>query len=570
MQFHPGKTLASDEQSTHILWFAAVLLVGLVGIVPAFTLLVRWNDIPIPRPALLGVAGVCGLYALFVLYSRQLIAGSAVGLLVLGTFAANVPLTNAYYPAGIGPAVWLFYFPLIPLLVWVARSEWIEKTMTRTHFFFIALVSWSLLAAFFGAGPQLDVALAFAGYLTILCVVFTVMVAITYQELLDLRMVVLVLAGTAVAHATYAVAQLIHGRSFDISTLGEAARYSSTTITVGPFTAHIGVFLTGFTGGASQLINLILLTATPLLCFAFLGDARRRWRVLAAGISAALFILVRLTVKDAARGAVLLTLMVVTLLVVWFHREHIAATLLRAERTTRSRVSHTASRLGAVIGLCIGGLAQFYPTSDIGQGVVVKSSSTNTTATSDSVTAATDTALGMAHGPYQPSQLMVTVLTRIEGLHVPLVNMSTLGVRLRQYLAVLDVSLLHPVFGLGGGNFGYIALAYGLRSARRTTVTVGNAIHNMYLVILAGTGWPGLLLFLALCVSIAAVCQQLIVQPPDGLPRWVPVGVACGLFGYAAYMFWNVTFLTPAGVVPAVALGGALVGSYVRQQRHWA
>lgn len=550
----------SSKRPHRALTLATVLIVGVVGLVPAFVQLVRWSGLPIPRPALIGVACVCTGYALLVFLTDDLITGSTVALIVLGTIAANVPfMPNRFYPVGLDPSLWLFHFPLFVLVVWLLRADWLNETVTRTHACFIALIGWSGLAALFGAGPRLDVAIAFLAFLMALLAVFAALAAITYLDVLDLKTVVGVLVIATAGHAVYAIAQLAHGTSYAITTLGEANRYATQTVSLGPITANIGAFVTGFAGGAEQLVCLCLLSAPPLLLFALFGDASRRWRVSAGGGAAWLLILVRLTVKDAARGAVLLMLIAVVAFVLWVRRTRV--------RELRDGLMMSGSR-GSVsaVGVLIGGIAQFWPTSDVGQDVVVRTEGNPQSLDSASVGSSTMTTQTVSESPYQLSQWSLDLLKSIEGLSVPLLNMTTLGVRVRQYLSVLDVSFVHPLFGVGGGNFAYVALDYGLPKASRTATNVSFGVHNMFLTFLAAAGWPGLLLWLAIGLGVAWSLKDLIVTLPEDTPVWAPAGIACGLLGYAAFLFWDVVFLTYSGALPAIVLAGAAVGKAARNR----
>lgn len=541
------------KRSHRALTLAVFLIIGVVGLVPALVHIVRWTGLPIPRPAMLGVGAVCAGYTMLVYATDDYLIGSTVGLIVLGTVSANVPfMPDRFYPVGLDPSLWLFHFPLFVLVVWLLQADWLNETITRTHACFITLIGWSGLAAIFGAGSRLDVAIAFVLFLMALVAVFAATAAITYRDVLDLKTIIGVLVVATAGHATYAIAQLVNGKSYAITTLGEANRYATQTVSVGPINANIGAFVTGFAGGAEQLVCLGLLTTPPLLLFALFGDASRRWRVSAAALAAWLLVLVRLTVKDAARGAVLLVLIGVIVSALWIIRARVQ------EVGNDLRVTVSRGPVSAV-GVLIGGIAQFWPTSDVGQSVVVNDSPSLNSAAEGSVTAQT------ADSTYQLSQWALNILGSIEGLSVPLLNMTTLGVRARQYLAVIDIGTIYPLFGVGGGNFAYIALEYGLPKAPRTATNVSFGVHNMFLTFLAAAGWPGLILWLAVCLGVAWALRSLIVDPLEDVPVWAPAGIACGFIGYCAFLFWDVVFLTYAGALPAIVLAGAVVGAAARE-----
>lgn len=542
------------KRSNRALTLAVLLTVGVIGLVPSIVHTVRWTGLPIPRPAMIGVGAVCVGYAMLVYATDDLLIGSTIGLIVLGTVSANVPfMPDRFYPVGLDPSLWLFHFPLFVLVVWLLQADWLNETITRTHVCFIALISWSGLAAIFGAGSRLDVGTAFVMFLMALLAAFAAIAAVTYRDVLDLKTIVGVLVIATAGHATYAIAQLVNGKSYAITTLGEANRYATQTISIGPVTANIGAFVTGFAGGAEQLVCLCLLTAPPLLLFALFGDASQRVRAAAAGLAAWLLVLVRLTVKDAARGAVLLVLIGVVAVALWIKRT-------RVREVSEDLMASFSRGSVSAAGVLIGGIAQFWPTSDVGQSVVVNSSpSLDSAATEGSATPQT------TDSAYQLSQWGLDILASIEGLSIPLLNMTTLGVRVRQYLSVLDIGVMHPLFGVGGGNFAYIALEYGLPKAPRTATNVSFGVHNMFLTFLAAAGWPGLILWLAVCLGVAWALRSLIVDPLEDVPVWAPAGIACGFIGYCAFLFWDVVFLTYAGALPAIILAGAVVGVAARE-----
>lgn len=96
-----------------------ILLFGLIGVVPAFTLTVQQLAIPLPLPTLICTAIVLTGYVAAIVALRRVLIGSAVALVVLSTFAADVPLVSGgNYPGSLGPRLWLFQVPLVALIAY--------------------------------------------------------------------------------------------------------------------------------------------------------------------------------------------------------------------------------------------------------------------------------------------------------------------------------------------------------------------------------------------------------------------------------------------------------------------
>jgi hypothetical protein len=521
------------------------LLTGLFVFIPMFALTVRWLDVPLPMPTLLGVVAVLGVYTVVTVLIRRIVIGSFVALLVLSTFGANVPLPGLEraYAGALGPQLWLFEPALVIGLGIAAIQRWDrDVTFTYTHALFAAFIVWSALAAVFGAGTHPIAAWYFTLHLLLGFVVFALVTAAIQRGVLDLLLTVTIVGLSALAHAAISVVWLLHGAVPKLTRLGGGGQFwykGNGVITVGPVSITGGPFLTGFTGNASALSALLLFIAPVLVCYALLAPGRSRsQRVLASSGAVALFAFINLTMKDSARGAAFITLLVIVGVVGYV--AYRSRTHTQGHRTDiRTRLTNTAVTLGLSVVVLL------YPSSESGSTVYTPSQPGDTPSANE----------------VNSGRSAEQVASRLAELQVPLFDISTLGVRARQYLAAFDVSVRHPVFGLGGGQFPYIAALYGLPDARAAGVDVGNAIHNAYLAVLVGTGFPGLVLFVATLMSVLLGCWRLVQRRT--VARWLGFGLACGLLGYLALIFWNVLLVSIPGFIPFWILAGAIVGTTV-------
>jgi O-antigen ligase len=131
-----------------------------------------------------------------------------------------------------------------------------------------------------------------------------------------------------------------------------------------------------------------------------------------------------------------------------------------------------------------------------------------------------------------------------------------LGIRLRQYVVGINISLEHPIFGIGGANYPYVADRYGLPS------TLGNVpfpLHNIYIALLAETGFIGAF-FYAIALGLVIVSGwRLYTNEYTSTP--LAIGLLSSIVGYLAVAFWvvNVRFVM---ILPFWLLMGALLGEY--------
>ena len=492
------------------------LLAGLVAVVPGFTLLAARINLPVPSPSLVGVAVVLGAYAVAVVVLRRVVIGTFVALLVLTTFAANVPLTGTagQLPGALGPNVWLFEPALAVALGIAAVQRWDrDVSLTPTHYALGAFLGWCLLAAVFGAGPRPDVALYFALHVALGFATFALVAAAVQRGVLHLRDVVTVVGMATLAQAAFAVVQLLNQESFGLTYLGEVGRTSGVTVSVLSVRFSTGVYLSGFTGSSAALVSLALLVAPVAFLYAVFERSGLGARALAATISVGLFAVVRLTLKDAGHGGAAVVVLAL-----------VAALGLRAWLGPRADGDGSAVGRGSVtaaLAFVVSVAVLMIPISAEGGDGGGGSSGGGGGGGIDSV---------------------------------------SIDFRVQQYAASLDATASNPLFGLGGANFPYVAARYGLPEARAADITAGHTVHNAYLAVLVGTGVPGFLLYAAALATVLWAGVDLVRRGAEAW--WLVVGLLCGFVGYLAYIFWDVLLVTVAGTFPFWALAGGLCGSW--------
>ena len=563
---------------------AVGLLIGLVGVVPTFTLAVGYFDVPIPLPSLVATAGVLATYTCVVFVSRRVRVGTLVALVVLGTFSANVPLSNTEYPGALGANVWLFELPLIAGLTLAVYDGWhrdLVATVRRnradlplSHVLFGAFVVWTVFAGLFGAGPSLAAGLFFALHMLTALGVFVLVAGAVARGWLQFRTVLSLLVVAAIAHMAFAVAQLVHGRNFGFSYVGEVAGNAPLVEILGT-TLRAGPYVSGLTGNSSPFTALMLL-ATPVLALYATRGASTRWARIASGVFAVgSLVLVRITLKDAARGAAFIVIVGVVIAAVSMT---VSARRGRDDRSSgwRARVRGSRRAIVSAFGTVALGLAALVIQVRIltGPGAPDSSSSGSSASADGSSSAGSSSNAGSASSSggaggagdaggsaasadvsaKTASDAAATGSSEVFGF-----NLASAGFRETQYFAALDAGLTHPLFGLGGANFAYVVERYGMESATEPGIEIGNAVHNAYLSVLSGTGVPGFLLFCGLLLSILWTAVTLVRDSRE--ERWLACAALIGVVGYGALMFWNVMLVTIVGTIAFFAFAGAIVGT---------
>jgi O-antigen ligase len=140
---------------------------------------------------------------------------------------------------------------------------------------------------------------------------------------------------------------------------------------------------------------------------------------------------------------------------------------------------------------------------------------------------------------------------------------STLGIRIQQYVAAVDLFGYAPFVGIGGGNFSWYAAVYGIPVPPGHPLPL--ALHNLYLSLLVETGLPGLLTFAAAAGtvlwysgrSVVDAAAGRIFETTDGV---LAAGALAGLLGFLSIAFWDTVQIQITAIVPFWVVAGALVG----------
>ncbi|EMA43814.1 O-antigen ligase family protein [Halococcus saccharolyticus] len=515
-----------------ILLLAAVLIVGLTFVSPVLSLV---TDVP----ALAFVMMVGLIFGILAVLFRQVLAGSVIGLLVTSTFMANVPLaSDAYlrsFPDGhLGPELWLVQVPIAVsiVLVLLAGPREMLAGATKSEGFFAAFAGWTVVSAVFGATVRLDTALYFSTLIFQGLIVFALLRYAVQQDVLSFETVAQVFVGTILAHSLFAVAQFFNRGIFGVGSIGEYARDPIAPVSLGPLGEFAtGTYVAGFTGMSFLLASLIVL-AVPLAAAMAIRQSGWRRAVL-VGTVLLFMAVVRVTGSDAGRGALIVALGCFCLLLVSF--------LLFDSAESRSlqdtlRSVRSANVFLASLAALIGASTLFYLSAASGS----KSSVTDISITSDAA----------GNG----NTFLGTIEAILQNLSIPTFDIGTLGIRLQQYVAGIDLFFQYPIFGIGGSNFVYYSTAYGLSEPV--------PLHNIYIAMLAETGFPGFVLFMALLGSVFWCSWKLSGRHYNKL---LYLGLFCGLIGWAAYSFWNHPIDKVTTMFPIWALAGAVVGSYSKE-----
>lgn len=205
-----------------------------------------------------------------------------------------------------------------------------------------------------------------------------------------------------------------------------------------------------------------------------------------------------------------------------------------------------------------------YPSSSTGSSSLVTDINVNSGSTTDGAgggtsggSGASGTSAGSGGEAGTANAHFETLESFLSGLKIPLFDISTLGGRLQQYVAGIDLFLQDPLFGIGGMNFIYYSSEYGFADDPLP-------IHSIYIAILAGTGLPGFLLYILLLSSVLW-CGWKAAKRADN--RLLLVGLFCGMVGYLAFGFWAITpLIMITSFFPFWFLAGAIVGAHSQQR----
>lgn len=578
--------------------FAAILALGLFVFTPVVGLGLRALGVPGFFGPLAALAITLGVYGVLTAASGYWFIGSLVALLMLVTYGANVPLADmGNYPMALSPAIWIYQIPLLAATALGVHKGLHRLKPTLPEILLVGFVVWSGISAVFSNVLRPDVAIFFTLFFLQVAIVFGLVFRSVRQNILPLRDVIGVFCVTAIGHVMIALVQFMNEGPLGLSVLGETSKFIGK-LGFGPYVIWTGAWVTGFTGGG--LNSLILLTFPAMLVFAWRSESRAR--LFGFVIVFAMLLVQRGTASDSGRGAIFVVGILLGLSMLWYKRGSLPKLA-------------TLQNIPVVGGVIVGLTILLYPDygsgkqssstlgqtpfgGDVSAGSKPAPNSTTLTTTSDPTTTATTTetttatttetttattpetttAMDAVTTTTETTTQNVTTTTEtpttttettttangsqgppsaeslVNDMSVPFFSLKTLGVRIRQYAAGMDLFAKNPIFGIGGGNFRYHAEAYGLSKPFR--------MHSLYVALLTETGIIGFALYLgAVLVALFSGGKLLFSQKAD---RVLIIAVCCSLVGVLGAAAWGPFLDKVPRVFPFWAVLAALAGEYYR------
>lgn len=524
------ETSLSEQRETLLL--AVTLIASLMFVTPALALATG-------LPPLVFVLLIGAGYGGFALVLRQLIPGIYAALVITSTFAANVPLASSEYLSNfignLGPEAWLAQAPLAALAIYfmiTTTSDSHDRNPSIAEMTFGGFVVWASLTATFGTAVRPNAALFFTFLMFQALVVFVAVRHAVQTGVMHFRTVVEIFALVIGAHSVVAAAQFFNRGILGVGQLGELARKSIATVSLGPFGEYFtGTFVAGFTGMSFILGTLIAAAAPIVLALAVENTGWRRWVLVASVVFMAA--IVRVTGGDAARGAFIVSIVAFAA---------VAAILVRRGMVGSSEAEKSPPWQRAIptmFTLAAGAGAILYPSS--------KSGKDSNTQTIDPAASASTGATSGGGGESSPATESV-----LEGVTVPFFDLSTMGNRIQQVIIGFAQFTEHPIFGIGAANFVYSATDLGLPKAV--------PLHNIYVALLAETGLPGFVLFVGTLLLVLWSGWRAL-EAIEASDRLLLGGVLAGLLGVLAFQGLGYSLLAKIPVIYSFwILAGAVVG----------
>jgi hypothetical protein len=548
----------SDSGARDAAVLAGALVAGVLFLVPVVARLLQMRGVATETAMVVPLVAVCVAYGVLVYRTGRIPIGLFVAFAVFVTVWAPVlpwgPTRGSL--AWATTQNWLAGVALVGLLVVYTWHGWNPRTyFSRAHLALGGFVVWTFVSVPFVAGPYPGLALQFGLYVLQAWAVFAVVSWLAESGRLSLSAAAVTLATVVVGHAVIGLVEFTEGVSFGLAgTIDGVAVVGQ--LSLGPLGTHpVGPYVSGFVG--SSALGSLLAMVAPLLCVLALRAHGFRRFVWATLWLLCAFVL-RMTGWDTARGAFLLGTAVVGIGLVWRYRSGVSINPVRTAFTT------LAAALGVAVTLipssATGGSGRFgvigwamdpstwlsLVTSPVGAFVGVVRA-TNTTARAVNASA--------EYGPtyFSPERVASTVTS----LSIPLFDLSSLGVRLQQVVAGIDLFFQYPIFGIGGANFYYVAEAFGLPKLW---------LHTVYAALLAETGLPGFLFYVVALGFVVAAGRRLLATGDDRDGDWLlALGLVAALCAHLGTMLLQPTHMRAQLLLPFWALCGLLVGT---KRRH--
>lgn len=522
-------------------------------------LLVR--ELGLPLPGLVSLTLALAAYAVYTTYTREFKIGYLALFATASTISANVPILDRG-AAFAGPSVGSILLIEVVALPAVAYLLYDWREWDHVEILLLAYSVWAAISVVFGVGPAKVAGLWFAAYSLLGVLSYAFFRRAVQRGVLSGVDAVALFLFAGAGQAVVAFAQFVNESNFGFTSLGEGAN-GLVSVSLSSLEIFIGTHISGYMAMSFELANFMVLLLPILLAIAVKhwGDIRIRTLLIAAAVLAA--VLVRFSITDAGRGAMLIALgaFLIMLITIRAERWQVAwAAFPVFPAFIRSSVSGNSAEIGG---------------SEPERNGTTPVDTPTTQEPLDTPTATPDTGLGTSSpttgdttsgGPPQTSTATDTptaidTTTAPAGgnepirISVPFFDLTTLGVRFEQYLLGLQMFLNHPLFGVGAANFQLVAMSYDAPYPPGGEFPF--PAHSVYIMLLAETGVPGFFFYTtaAVIVVIAGVYYGIKEK------ALLQLGVVCGLLGTFAFGALDVLQLYyPTGFVPIWSLAGILAG----------
>ena len=498
--------------------------------------LLQQTSTPVPGLVSLALASsACGAY---ILHTREFRVGFLSVFAVTSTVSANVPLLgrpSAFAGPSVGSIiiVEVVAIPAIAYLLYDWR-DWDHVELLLTSY-----SVWAAVSVVFGVGPAKIAGFWFAAYSLMGVVSYALFRRALQRKVISGVEAVSLFLFAAAGQGVIALFQFFNTANFGLTTLGEGGNSGGVNLLLFSHRFPIGTHISGFMGMSFEFANFLVLLLPVVVALAVMK--RRQTRVsIALGFAAVWGALgVRVTMSDAARGAMILALVgfLALLLVIKTEKRVVLGTSLPL---LPAFIRSTTSGWGTSItttGDSSGGTSTA-TTADPSGGT-----STATTAVSTQPTTSTTPPAGGQGGP-NPTNISI-----------PYFDLSNLGIRLQQHIVGIQVLLKHPLFGVGAANFQLVAMSYD--APYPPGAEYPYPAHSIYITLLAETGIPGFTLYSLAGVSVVLAGLYYGVKGKDVLT----VGLACGLLGTFAFgAFDYFQLYSSTAFIPIWSVAGILAG----------
>lgn len=524
---HPS----GPDTSNTLLVLAVVLVIALIGVVPVLS-----HHVGVEPFLLIWMVGMA--YSVVVLLLDRALGGLCVAAIVTTTMATRVRVSSIGYlqtvPGDLGPSIWLVYLPLGLLALVLFRRIPVGSAddLLAIEAVFGGYVVWSSLSTVLGNPARTDTAFWYTLLISQGWLLFVAVRRGAHNGWIRFETVASVLTVAVLGHAVFGAAQLLNQGVFGLRTLGEISRGASNPDAiamafpvVGEF--NVGQFVSGLTGNPYVLAALLVLTLPVVLVWMVRTRSPVYW-VLSAVAFGLGVVTLRATRSDGARGGLIFALIGFGGLFMGLKAIHALSgfpsslSTVRSDggqrrRLARAAVDGAASRVRGIlsgvvflVGLSFVAFTDHYRVD--GRTVGAGSG-------------------GSAPGP-----------------------LSTLGPRLEQYEVALGLVPDNALFGIGGGNFQYVASQYG--------VPEGTALHSAHLIPLVETGIPGFVMYAAVLLLVFWRSARLLLRRTSHPDPLFVAAVLAGLCGYLAFATFDHLMLDrPMAFFPFCVVSGALVGA---------